>query len=84
MEFGEEVNALTAVKKGRYAKNTPRKMPIYIARKYGDYRLQELADMFGLQYYDGISYAVHAFAQVLRKDLEARVCSVVTKFGVVM
>jgi len=83
LEFGEEINALIAVKKGRGKKNTPRKMAIYIARKYGDHQLQALADMFGLQHYGGISYAVHAFAQELRKDLEleARVSSVVLKLG---
>ncbi len=42
--------------------------------------------MFGLQHYGGISYAVYAFAQELRNDLalEARVCGVVKRLGVVM
>lgn len=86
LEFGEDISSLLIVKKGPGAKNTPRKMAIYIARKYGDYRLQELADRFGLQHYGGISYAVHAFAQELRKDLELeqRAGSVVEKLGIDM
>ena len=59
--FGEEANSLITMKKGRVKSNTPRKMAIYIARKYGDYRLQELADAFGLYHYGGVSYAVLAF-----------------------
>lgn len=83
MMFGEEVNSLITMKKGRVKLNTPRKMAMYIARKYGDYRLQELADAFGLQHYGGVCYAVHAFAQDLQKDreLEMSVYSVVNKLG---
>jgi len=82
--FGEDVSTLTTVKKGRIKSNIPRKMAIYIARKYGDYRFQELADAFGLQHYGGASYAVYAFAQELQKDqmLEGYVNRVVEKLGV--
>ena len=66
--FGEEEKTLTMAKKGRVKSNVPRKMATYIARKYGDYRFQELADAFGLQHYGGASYAVHTFAQELRND----------------
>ena len=40
-------------------------------------------DAFGLQHYGGASYAVHAFAQELRKDrgLETLVIKVVNKLG---
>lgn len=56
---------------------------MYIARKYGDYRFQELADAFGLRHYGGASYAVYAFAQELQKDqeLEAIVSRIVMKLG---
>ena len=81
--FGEDIRTLITVKKGRVKSNIPRKMAMYIARKYGDYRFQELADAFGLQHYGGASYAVHAFAQELRKDrgLETLVIKVVNKLG---
>ena len=32
---------------------------MYIARKYGDYRLQEIADAFGLRHYGGVSSTIH-------------------------
>ncbi len=81
--FREDVSTLTTVKKGRVKSNIPRKMAMYIARKYGDYRFQELADAFGLQHYGGASYAVYAFAQELQKDqeLEAIVSRIVMKLG---
>lgn len=79
--FGEDIKTLISVKKGRVKSNTPRKMAMYIARKYGDYRYHELASAFGLQHYGGASFAVHAFAQELQKDgeLEILVSKVVKK-----
>jgi hypothetical protein len=81
--FGEECSALTTVKKGRIKSNIARKMAMYIARKYGDYRFQELADAFGLQHYGGASYAVYAFAQELQKNPELMISvnRVVKKLG---
>ena len=66
--FGVDVSTFTSVNIGRVKSNTPRKMAMYIARRYGDYRFQELADAFGLQHYGGASYAVYVFEQELRKD----------------
>ncbi len=56
---------------------------MYIARKYGDYRFQELADAFGLHHYGGASYAVYAFAQELQNDegLQTLVTRVVNQLG---
>ncbi|MCX7116828.1 MAG: hypothetical protein NTW94_02790 [Legionellales bacterium] len=81
--FGEEIDTLTTMKKGWVKSNTPRKMAMYIARKYGDYRLQDLAGAFGLQHYGGVCYAVHAFAEELKKDhnLEMSVYKVVSELG---
>lgn len=63
------------------APNAPRKMAMYIARKYEDYRLQELADAFGLQHYGGVCYAVHAFERELQNNqiLRVKVDNVVSK-----
>jgi chromosomal replication initiation ATPase DnaA len=83
--FGEEISGLTTVKKGRVKSNIPRKMAMYIARKYGDYRFQKLADAFGLQHYNGASYAVYSFAQELDKNQELKlsVSRVAKKLGVI-
>ena len=49
-----------------------RKMAMYIARKYGDYRLQEIADVFGLRHYGGVSSTVHLFMKELQHDPDLR------------
>lgn len=84
LHFGEDISTLTTVKKGRVKSNIPRKMAMYIARNYGDYRFQELADAFGLQHYGGASYAAYSFAQQLQKDerLNTIVGQVVKKLAV--
>ena len=43
-----------------------------IARKYGDYRLQEIADMFGLRHYGGVSSTIHLFMKELQHDPDLR------------
>ena len=82
--YGEDISTLTTMKKGKIKSNTPRKMALYIARKYGDYRYKELADAFGLQHYGGASYAVYAFTQELQKDreLEMSVNKVINKLRI--
>lgn len=59
-------------------------MALYIARRHGDYRYQELADAFGLQHYSGASYAVYAFTQELLKDngIQMSLNKVVNKLGI--
>lgn len=83
--FDEEINALITVKKGRGKSNTPRKMAMYIAQKYGDYRLQEIADTFGLRHYGGVSSSVHLFTQELKNNTElgAAVNTVAKKLGLI-
>ena len=82
--FGEEAQALIAVKKGRGKSNIPRKMAMYIARKCGDYRLQEIADMFGLRHYGGVSSTLHLFMQELQNDpnLMVGVSCIIKNLGV--
>ena len=59
---------------------------MYIARKYGDYRLQEIADTFGLRHYGGVSSTIHLFMKELESDpmLEEVVNAVVKKIGVLI
>ncbi len=44
--YEEEIRTLTTVKKPTKS-NTSRKIAMYIARKFGGYRYQEIADAFG-------------------------------------
>jgi hypothetical protein len=82
--FAEAEGVLTTIKKGKGKSNVPRKMAMYIARKYGGYRLQEIADAFGLRHYGGVSATVHLFMKELENDLEMRekMYGVVKKLGV--
>jgi hypothetical protein len=45
-------------KKGRGAKNWPRKLAMYLAQNTGGCRLTEIAEAFGLKHYGGVSSAV--------------------------
>ena len=59
-------------------------MAMYIARKYGDYRLQEIADAFGLRHYGGVSSTIHLVMRELHNDqvLGAGVDRVIEKLGI--
>ena len=82
--FGEEKIALITVKKGRGRSNVPRKMAMYIVRKWGDYRLQEIAEAFGLQHYGGVSSTLYLFMTELQNDpqLMAGVDYIIKKLGI--
>ena len=45
--FEVQVDTLLELKKGRGRQNTPRKIAMYIAQKHSDYRLKEIAEVFG-------------------------------------
>ena len=82
--YGDDIGSIVTAKKGRGESNIPRKMAMYIARKYGDYRLQEIADSFGLRHYGGVSSTIHLFMRELENDLalRERVAIIVNKAGV--
>ena len=66
--FDVPVDRLLALKKGRGQKNMPRKVAMYVAQKYGDYRLNEIAKAFGLSHYGGVSSAIHALSEELKTN----------------
>ena len=66
--FDVSVDALLYSKKGRGCKNTPRKVAMYLAQKIGDYRLQEIAEAFGIAHYGGVSHAIHSILEMLKKE----------------
>jgi len=67
--FDVQVDTLLELKKGRGRQNTPRKIAMYIAQKHGDYRLNEIADVFGLAHYGGVSSAIHSLSEILNTDI---------------
>jgi putative transposase len=66
--FEVQVNTLLELKKGRGRKNTPRKIAMYIAQKHSDYRLKEIAGVFGLAHYGGVSNAIYSVSEDLKED----------------
>ena len=39
---------------------------MYIAQKYGDYRLNEIEEVFGLAHYGGVSSAIYSLSEMLQ------------------
>ena len=68
IEFGKSIDALLSLQKGRGRKNMPRKVAMYIAQKFGDYRLKEIAVVFGLSHYGGVAHAVSCVVDALKLD----------------
>ena len=59
-------------RKGRGAKNQPRQVAMYLARKVGDYRLTEIAMAFDLSHYGGVSNAIHRVSVAMADDKRLR------------
>ena len=80
--FDVSVNALLALKKGRGLQNTPRKVAMYVAQKYGDYRLKEIAEVFGLAHYGGVSSAIYSISETMKVDgaLLKNINSIINRF----
>jgi putative transposase len=66
--FDVQVDTLLELKKGRGRQNIPRKVAMYVAQKHGDYRLKEIAEVFGLAHYGGVSSAIYSLAETLKMD----------------
>lgn len=81
--YHQHPDDLIAVKRGPQNISPGRKMAMLITRKYGDYRLQTIADAFGLTHYGGASYAIHTFNQVLNKSqkLQGELKDILNKLG---
>ncbi len=63
--FDVSIDSLIHPKKGRGCKNIPRKIAMYLAQKVGDYRLREIAAVFGLAHYGGVSHAINCVVDIL-------------------
>lgn len=66
--YGVSEEILYARKKGRGAKNQPRKLAMYLAQVVGDCRLTQIAEAFGLKHYGGVSNAISMIKQELERD----------------
>ena len=80
--FDVPVSTLLELKKGRGRQNTPRKVAMYLAQKHGDYRLKEIAEVFGLAHYGGVSSAINSISETLKVDviLRKNVNNIINRF----
>jgi len=55
---------------------------MYIAQKYGDHRLKEIAGVFGLAHYGGVSSAIYSISEAMKVDdtLFDKVNGVINRF----
>lgn len=69
-------------KKGRGARNRPRKLAMYLAQSTGGYRLTEIAEAFGLKHYGGVSSAIHGVRQEIEFDgsLRKEINAIIKRF----
>ncbi len=81
-EFSVSLSAIYEQKRGRGIKNTPRKIAMYLLQRVGDYRLTEIAEIFGLNHYGGISNAIYTVRQEIEHDsnLKDSINSVINRF----
>jgi hypothetical protein len=70
--FGTKIEVLTKTAKGRGARNTPRKVAMYVAQQVGDHRLSDIAEYFGLQHYGGVSSAISDITRRMRDEKQLR------------
>jgi putative transposase len=70
--FDTKIEFLTKSAKGRGARNTPRKVAMYVAQQVGDHRLSDIAEYFGLQHYGGVSSAISDITRRMRDEKQLR------------
>jgi putative transposase len=57
-EFSQSKESVIHTQKGRGRKNIPKIIAMYIAKKIYDYRLKEIAEVFGLAHYGAVASAI--------------------------
>jgi len=67
--FDTKIELLT---KSAKARNTPRKVAMYVAQQVGDHRLSDIAEYFGLQHYGGVSSAISDITRRMRDEKQLR------------
>jgi chromosomal replication initiation ATPase DnaA len=66
--FGLSAEQVLRYQKGRGHQNIPRKIAMYLGQKIGDYRLNEIASVFGLQHYGGVASAIYSIVEAQKLD----------------
>ena len=66
--FGVATEEIVTSRKGSGLKNQPRRVAMYLAQEIGDYRLNDIAERFGLAHYGGVANAIYRVKQELDND----------------
>ena len=67
-EFDVELENIRTTKRGRGAKNEPRKVAMYLCAVKGGYTLTAIADYFGLSHYGSVSSPIHQVKEQLAEN----------------
>jgi chromosomal replication initiation ATPase DnaA len=80
--FDTKIEFFTKSAKGKGARNTPRKVAMYVTQQVGDHRLNDIAEYFGLQHYGGVSSAISDIPRRLRgeKQLQNQLKDIIKRF----
>jgi putative transposase len=80
--YGVTPSVLLKIEKGRGKKNMARKVAMYLAQNKGGLRLTEIANIFGLKHYGGVSNAIYGVVKELELDggFEKSVNSIINRF----
>ena len=68
VSVGSSVESLLRVQRGPQSSNVGRKIAMYVARKYGNHRLVDIAEAFGLSHYGSVSSVIYGFTKEADKD----------------
>lgn len=81
--FKTEVSLIVKPKRGRGAKNYPRKMAMYLAHHIGGYKLTEIAEYFGLTHYGSVGSAVNCvkYDQMNNRKINNQLNSLIKRFA---
>jgi len=80
--YGIAEKEVYTVRKGRGVTNRPRKLAMYLAQKIGGYRLNDIANAFGLRHYGGVSNAIYMIRQEMEEDTKfnRKVNTIINRF----
>lgn len=65
-----ETDDILKSRKGRGLKNQPRQIAMFLAQKLGDYRLNDIAEIFGLSHYGSASNAIYQVKDAMADDVK--------------
>lgn len=80
-EFEIQQNNLLIVKKGRGIRNLPRQVAMYLLQHHADYRLKDIAGIFNLAHYGGVSSAIRFVERNMKSnsDLHATINNIINR-----